>query len=276
MRRLPPIDRAAVERSLPRLNEAERRQLLADLELRDRLLAGRSFHYLYPDADSVWDGPKTGVFETGRGQAIYARDRYAKHLEFFAAGAKYRERALMAGNRTGKTVCGAYEDTCHATGLYPTWWPGRRFDRPTDGWIAGKTNETTRDILQKRLFGEGVAWVRGEKRLPGTGMVPGELIGDITWKSGVSDLVDTVLVKHVPTGAWSRIGLKSYEQGRSAFEGTEKDWIHVDEEPEPEVYDEGLVRTMTTDGLIYATFTPLKGLSKVALGFMPQEYRPDE
>lgn len=274
MQLLPAIDLAAIERSWPLLDEAQQRQLLADLELRDRLLSGASFFYLYPDHDATWGGPKTGVFENGRGQIVYARDRYAKHLEFFEAGKTYRERGLMAGNRTGKTVCGCYEDTAHATGLYPAWWPGRRFERATDGWIAGKTNESTRDILQKRLFGEGVAWVRGEKRVPGTGMVPADLIGDITWKSGVSDLIDTVLVKHVPTGGWSRIGLKSYEQGRDAFEGTEKDWIHVDEEPAPEVYDEALVRTMTTNGLVYATFTPLKGMSKVALGFLPQEYQP--
>ena len=33
----------------------------------------------------------------------------------------------------------------------------------------------------------------------------------------------------------------------------------------PDVYDEALIRAMTVDGLMMVTFTPLKGLSAVAL-----------
>jgi hypothetical protein len=33
----------------------------------------------------------------------------------------------MAANRIGKSEAGAYEVTCHLTGLYPPWWTGRRF-----------------------------------------------------------------------------------------------------------------------------------------------------
>ena len=31
------------------------------------------------------------------------RELYSKHLAFFEAGAEYRERAAIAGNRTGKS-----------------------------------------------------------------------------------------------------------------------------------------------------------------------------
>ena len=31
------------------------------------------------------------------------RERYPRHLEFFRAGARYRERAVIAANRIGKT-----------------------------------------------------------------------------------------------------------------------------------------------------------------------------
>src|SRR5688572_17268819 len=76
------------------------------------------------------------------------RELYVKHLEFFKAGLNYRERCFMAGNRVGKTISGSYETTCHLTGEYPKWWQGRVFPHPIRAWAAGKTNETTRDIIQ--------------------------------------------------------------------------------------------------------------------------------
>src|SRR6266566_301841 len=47
------------------------------------------------------------------------RELYSKHMAFFAAGREYQERALVAGNRCGKTVVGAYETAVHLTGMYP-------------------------------------------------------------------------------------------------------------------------------------------------------------
>src|SRR5579859_2050394 len=83
------------------------------------------------------------------------RELYPKHLQFFRGGARHRERLFMAANRVGKTEgVGGYETTLHLTGLYPPWWEGRRFDGPVDWWAAGKTNETTRDIVQMKLFGK--------------------------------------------------------------------------------------------------------------------------
>jgi hypothetical protein len=38
-------------------------------------------------------------------------------MEFFEAGAKYRERCMMAANRVGKTLgAGGYETAAHLTG----------------------------------------------------------------------------------------------------------------------------------------------------------------
>jgi hypothetical protein len=53
---------------------------------------------------------------------------YAKQREFHAAGASARARLLMAGNQLGKTIAGGFEAAMHATGRYPGWWQGRRFD----------------------------------------------------------------------------------------------------------------------------------------------------
>ena len=81
------------------------------------------------------------------------RELYAKHVAFFEAGSEYRERAAIAGNRTGKSFgIGGYETVLHLTGLYPEWWPGKRFNGAIDGWCATDTNRQTRDILQRILL----------------------------------------------------------------------------------------------------------------------------
>ena len=198
------------------------------------------------------------------------RALYPKHLAFFAGGAVHRERLFMAANRVGKTEgVGGYETVLHLTGAYPPWWEGRRFDRPVSAWAAGKTNETTRDIVQAKLFGP-VEGSGAKKRFAGTGLVPGEAIGACAWRGAFPDLADTVAIRHA-SGGFSTVGLKSYQQGRGAFEGTEQDVVWLDEEPPLEVYTECLVRTMTTGGLVMVTFTPLEGMSEVVTSFLDAE-----
>lgn len=212
------------------------------------------------------DRLKINTFFQDAGDA--RRENYPKQLEFFEAGDKYRERCFMAGNRVGKTIAGAFEGTTHLTGDYPHWWVGYYFNRPIRMWAAGKTNETTRDIVQEKLLGQ-VIGSGSTKSVSGTGMIPGDLIGDINWKQGVPDLVDNVMVKHV-SGEWSMLGFKSYQQGRGSFEGTEQDFIWLDEEPPIDVYGECLIRTATTNGRIVLTFTPLEGMSETVMQFIPQ------
>ncbi len=197
------------------------------------------------------------------------RGLYKKNLEFFKAGKKYRQRLVLAGNRTGKTEgIGCYELTLHLTGNYPEWWEGRRFDRAVSAWAAGDTGKTVRDIIQFKLLG-----AVGEF---GTGLIPGDLIiGRPTSKPGVADAVETVRVKHV-SGGVSYVTLKSYDQRRVAFQGTEQDIILLDEEPPADVKEECLLRTMTTGGMLMLTFTPLQGLTPVVLQFMPGGRAPAE
>lgn len=195
------------------------------------------------------------------------RELYVKHMQFFAAGATARERCFMAANRVGKTEGGGgYEAVLHMTGRYPDWWTGRRFDGPTDGWAAGDTNQTVRDILQKKLL--------GPLEDLGSGLIPKECIVGIKRRSAmVPDAIETIKVRHV-SGGISTTGLKSYEQGRKAFQGTEKDWILLDEEPPGAVYAECLLRLMGIEGskapgLMMLTFTPLMGVTEVVLTFLP-------
>jgi phage terminase large subunit-like protein len=184
-------------------------------------------------------------------------------MAFFAAGARHQERCMMAANRIGKTFgLGGYETTLHLTGLYPDWWQGYRFAQPIETWAASNTAETTRDIVQAALMGP-----IGEL---GTGLIPGDaILGEPSKRSGVTGAFDTARIRHVCGGA-SLLGFKSFDQGRRRFQGTAKHVIWLDEEPPADVYDECMMRVMTTDGLMLCTFTPLLGLTEIALRFMPQ------
>ncbi len=238
--------------------------LTALIELRDRRRLGRKLDTYFPD-----EGP-------------LRRELYKKHMEFFAAGANYTQRCMMAANRTGKTEgAGGYELTLHLTGLYPAWWVGRRFNRPISAWCSGDFGETTRDIIQGKLLGPP-----SDKSQWGTGLIPRECIGKPTGKAGsVTNLLDTLSVLHYDAkgdydGA-SLLGFKSYNQGRASFQGVEQDVIWLDEEPPEDVYGECLIRTMDTSGdrdggsgMIMLTYTPIIGMSEVTLGFMPSDHRP--
>ena len=193
---------------------------------------------------------------------------YAKQKDFITMGATKRERLLMAGNQTGKTETGAFETACHLTGLYPDNWEGRRWDRPVKCWAAGITSLSTRDIVQKKLMGEP-----GVKELFGTGMIPKELILDVSLARGVSDAYDTVSVRHV-SGGVSVLKFKSYEQGRAKWQGDTLDFIWCDEEPPEDVYSEGLTRITATGGMVFITFTPLLGMSTVVMRYL-NEKSPD-
>lgn len=244
------------------------RDLIGD-EIRRRTLAQQSaealrepgaFHRYFPA-----EGP-------------YRRELYPRSMLFFAAGRWHRERLFMAANRCSKTVTCAYEVTAHLTGLYPDWWPGRRFDCVTEWWAAGDTREMTRDIVQFELCGG-----RGDiRRGTYSGMIPGYLIIDRSMQSGIADAIDTIWIEHktkdMVHGArqTSTLQFKAYNQGRLAFQGTSKHGIWIDEEPPDaseaptgggtpsgagDVYTECLLRTATTEGITMASLTPLRGLT---------------
>lgn len=235
MSALVPIDR-----------RAESVALLALLKEKKRRESRRKLWTYFPD-----DGP-------------LRRELYPQHLEFFRLGRTVATRCFMAANRVGKTEGGGgYELTLHLTGRYPEWWEGRRFAHPIDAWAAGDTNETVRDIIQLKLLGkEEDGW--------GTGLIPGDDILRVVKRQNGNGAVDYVEIKHV-AGGTSRLGFKSYEQGRKAFQGTEKHVIWLDEESEEGIRSECALRLMTTGGLLIETFTPLRGLTPIVLKYLGED-----
>lgn len=227
------------------MGREERVELLALLKEREKRAARRKLWTYYPD-----EGP-------------LRRDLYAQHMEFFRLGKETPTRCFMAANRVGKTEgAGGYELVMHLTGHYPEWWPGRRFDGPVDAWAAGDTKETVRDIIQNKLVG-----TEGNH---GTGLIPGADLLQTMKRQNGNGALDFALVRH-KTGGVSRLGFKSYDQGREAFQGTEKHVVWLDEESNEGVRAECVMRLMTTDGLLIETFTPLRGLTPIVMGYLGDE-----
>lgn len=232
------------------LTRADRVQLLALMGERERRAKRRKIDSYFPDA-----GP-------------LRRELYPQHLSFFELGAKFNTRCFLAANRTGKTESGGgYETVRHLTGAYPSWWIGKRFDRPIDAWAAGDTKETVRDIIQNKLV--------GPEADVGTGLIPGDSLIRMVRRQNGNGALDYVEVRHV-SGGVSRLGFKSYDQGREAFQGTEKDLIWLDEEANEGIRAECVMRLMTTNGLLIETFTPLRGLTPIVLKYLGDEAQVPE
>ena len=82
---------------------------------------------------------------------LCGHEPYPKQGEFHAAGRDHRERLLMAANQVGKTSAGAAEIAMHATGRYPDWWEGRRFEHPISALAGPDYTAEKRTIYRKKL-----------------------------------------------------------------------------------------------------------------------------
>src|SRR5262249_62336235 len=163
------------------------------------------------------------------------------------------------------TLAGGMEAAMHATGRYPDWWKGKRFDAPTVGWCCGVSGEVVRDTVQRVLLGRAGSI--------GTGTIPKDAITETVTARGIADLVGTIKVQHV-SGGVSIIGLKSYLAGRESMQGETLDWTWLDEECPMDIYTEALTRTNIGNKPVFMTFTPLLGVSEVVRRFL-HEKSPD-
>ena len=193
----------------------------------------------------------------------YRRALYPKHMEVIGYTLTDEEILMLAANRIGKSLLGAYITTAFATGRYPSWWHGCVFDEPITAWVCNKTAKDTRDINEAELLGPP-----GNDAERGTAMIPAHLIGKCTPKPGTPHAFEFIQVEHV-SGGTSYIGTKSYDQGREAFQGRGLPFIWNDEEVPKDVADEEKLRIMTfSNGRILHTYTPINGLTEMTMEFM--------
>lgn len=196
------------------------------------------------------------------------RSMYGWQHQFNALTKINHASLLLAANQVGKTRTGCAIDAMHLTGEYPDDWEGHKFDFPPLCWLLGYSGEKTRDLLQKKLFGEVV-----EGQFTG-GYIPKEKILDKIPMSGTPRAMREVRVQHV--NGIARCQFWSYSQGQHALMGDVVDWYHIDEEPEDhEIYPQVVTRTINGDrgkgGRGILTFTPENGKTELVSQFMDED-----
>jgi phage terminase large subunit-like protein len=169
-------------------------------------------------------------------------------------------RLFLAGNRSGKTLSGAFETAMHATGRYPNWWKGLELKSPKKIWVFGVTMDSIKQALIPYYLGGN------EESDIGTGCIPKDAI--ISWKrNNQTRAIQEVVLKH-KAGHNVVLSFMAYEQGREKFQSAKVDFIHLDEEPDAGIFAECAYRTVGTGGGMILTMTPLKGMTQVCMDFL--------
>lgn len=171
--------------------------------------------------------------------------KHLKQIEFHKCPKK--NRWVFGGNRTGKTECGAVEVVYFARGCHPY----RKIEGATEGWVVSLSTQVQRDVAQSKILN----------------YLNPDWIVDVVMIQGRKDnikngIIDYILIKNI-FGSISKIGFKSCDQGREKFQGTSLDYVWFDEEPPYDIYSECRMRVLDKNGDIFATMTPLKGMTFV-------------
>lgn len=155
----------------------------------------------------------------------------------------------------GKTHLGAYEMACHLTGEYPDWWEGYRVDDSGHTFVCiGITLDSTKEILQKKLFGTEDA---RDVELMGTGMIPQHTIGHVEKDGG---RIIYAQIQHID-GGYNTVRFHCAQDEKKIMGKTLKGvWIdETDKTQCMNIYSQCVVRVTTTEGFVYQTFTPENG-----------------
>lgn len=171
--------------------------------------------------------------------------KHLKQLAFHKCEKK--NRWVFGGNRSGKTECGAVEVVYMARGCHPF----REIKGATFGWVVSLSTQVQRDVAQSKILN----------------YINPDWIEDVVMLSGRKDnfkhgVIDYILIKNI-FGTISKIGFKSCDQGREKFQGASLDYVWFDEEPSQDIYAECRMRVLDKNGDIFATMTPLKGMTFV-------------
>ena len=165
----------------------------------------------------------------------------------------FQENYYLGANRSGKSDAGCYTGATLARFGDQSddvkWNTARGSDvsirdRATSGWVVSLDFPSSRDIVQPKYFDNGFM-PPGSTHEP---FIPPREIAKNGWR--VSDQI-----LRLKNG--SIIGYKSADSGRLKFQGTEKDWVHFDEEPPMGIYEETVIRVGARPLNIFFTCTLL-------------------
>lgn len=181
---------------------------------------------------------KEGLTKAVTRPTIHGYIPHDKQVQFHQGGE--RGKLYIGGNRSGKTVGGIVEDIWWLRGEHPY---RNLFKPPVRGRIV--TVSYTEGI-KLIIIPELAKW------LP-----PSDLING-SWEDSYSK-ADRVLT--LANG--STVELMSYDQKLEKFAGTSRHFVHFDEEPPQDIYNECRLRLLDTGGSWWMTMTPVEGMTWV-------------
>jgi phage terminase large subunit-like protein len=181
-----------------------------------------------------------------------AHEKQKRFIDSVLMGVK-NENWFIAANRSGKSDAGAYcgaslarfgsndARSAYALGMEVK-------DRATSGWVSALDFPTSRDAIQPKYFDNGFV-PAGQAHPP---FIPKHEVDE--WR-----VADQIL--KLKNG--SIIGFKSADSGRRKYQGSEKDWIHFDEEHPWEIYEESVIRvgSRALSFFCTATILPPEGMA---------------
>lgn len=159
--------------------------------------------------------------------------------EMFHKAAGYG-RLYIGGNRSGKSYGSAVEDIWYLTGTHPY---KQTPKPPVRGRVVGVDYKEGIDQILVPLF----------KRL----MTPSMLING-SWEDSYNASAHLLTLANGSTCEFM-----SYEQATEKFAGTSRHFIHYDEEPPKNVFDECQMRILDTEGDFWISMTPVEGMTWV-------------
>jgi phage terminase large subunit-like protein len=182
-----------------------------------------------------------------------------------------KENWFIAANRSGKSDAGSYigatlarfgmEHSRVQVNANGTPQSVQVRDRATSGWVSALDFPTARDVIQPKYFDNGFV-PPGQRSAP---FIPPHEIEQ--WR------VDDQILK-LKNG--SIIGFKSADSGRRKYQGSEKDWLHMDEEHPWEIYEEAAIRVGARPLKFFCTATilPPEGLTTTISWVFPKIINP--
>lgn len=169
---------------------------------------------------------------------IYNYTPHEKQIQFHSSTKK--GRLYIGGNRSGKTVGGVVEDIWMMKGEHPY---QKVPPAPTRGRIV--TVSYTEGV-QQIIIPELKRWL------------PPSLLINGSWEDSYNNTSRLLTLSNGSTTE-----LMSYDQKLEKFAGTSRHWLHCDEEPPKDIFDECRMRLLDTGGKWHITMTPVEGMTWV-------------
>lgn len=155
-----------------------------------------------------------------------------KQVEFHTSSSK--EKLFIGGNRSGKTVGAVAEDIMWLTGKH-------RYRETPEPPIRGRCVAVDiEDGIKKIVLPEVAKWT------------PPSFLKNGSWEDSYDKQSRTLTLTNN-----SFMEFMSYEQIVDKMSGTSRHFVHFDEEPPEDIFNECLMRLVDTDGSYWISMTPL-------------------